>query len=449
MLLITPVSPRFLRTESAQGLAFGCLLHVLAVGSAWWHVSGHLFLNAQPGGRAVALGRLAGLLFGSAVLFQVVLISRWPWLEPSVGCDRLFRLHRCVGFAIGPLLLGHPALLVFGYARRHHISVGEQLTEITGAWPYVSLAIAAIAIIIPTFVLSLPVIRRRLRYETWHGGHLAMYAAVGLASLHQLNGAELSAGAWFTAYWVALHVVVIGGFVVFRAGRPALSFARHRFRIEKLVPESDDVTSVYLTGRRLDRFSFRPGQYANVAFLSKRRWAPHPFSFSAAPNGRFLRLSIKSAGDFTDRVRTLAPGTFAVIEGPLGAFTANPATRTKYLMVAGGIGITPIRALVESLSGARRDVVLLYSVKTAADLVFASELRASTTQCHFILSQSPATSDGHEHGRIDRLTLARLVPDIQEREVFVCGPPPMMTAVVGALRSLQVGASQIHLERFS
>ncbi len=171
------------------------------------------------------------------------------------------------------------------------------------------------------------------------------------------------------------------------------------------------MTSVYLTGRRIDRFMFRPGQYANVMFLSKGYWSPHPFSFSAAPNGQFLRLSIKAIGDFTARIRELRPGTIALLEGPLGAFTAA-APRDKYLMVAGGIGITPIRALIESLSEAGRDIVLVYAVRTVNDLVFASELRAMSAHCHFVLSHSADAAGAHESGRIDKPMLARLVPDV-------------------------------------
>jgi len=236
---------------------------------------------------------------------------------------------------------------------------------------------------------------------------------------------------------------------VFRAGRPIYRFARHRFRIDKIVSESDDVLSVYLTGRHLDRFTFRPGQYANVAFLSKGLWAPHPFSFSAAPNGRFLRLSIKAVGDFTRRIHELRPGAFVLIEGPLGAFTAMRSTSEKYLMVAGGIGITPIRALIESLVDAHRDVVLLYAVKTAKDLVFASELRALTAHCHLILSRRAGPADGYELGRVDRPMLERLVPDVRDRDVFVCGPLPMMKVVIEALSALDVRGSRIHYERFA
>jgi predicted ferric reductase len=440
----------------AQWLAVACLLHAAALGVAWWHVSSRMLLNDEAGRRALAFGRLAGLLVGSGVLLQLVLVSRLPWLEPSLGCDRLYRWHRRLGFAIGSLFLAHPVLVTVGYARRHQLSVSRQFMEFAADWP-TRLAIAALVVIALIVASSTPLIRRRLTYETWHVSHLAMYVALGLASWHQANGAEFAGQPWWADYWIALHMAVIGGLVVFRAGRPIVRCARHRFRIDRIVSESDDVTSVYLTGRQIDRFTYCPGQYANVVFLSKGRWSPHPFSFSAAPNGQFLRVSIKAAGDFTNRVRELTPGTLALLEGPLGAFTAAEP-RDKYLMVAGGIGITPIRALIESLAAAGRDIVLLYSVKTANDLVFASELRALTAQCHFILSrdtenpestETGETTVGYEHGRIDLRMLARLVPDVQDREVFICGPQPMMKAVAATLGALQVRESSIHYEQFA
>jgi predicted ferric reductase len=356
-------------------------------------------------------------------------------------------------------MLAHPILLTLGGARRHHLALGRQFLDLAEDSPYVWLATVAVLLIVAAVVSSLRVIRKRLTHEAWHVAHLTMYLAVGLASLHQLGGAELSSRQWIAGYWIVIHVLVIGSFVGRRIGRPLLSFARHRFHIDKIVSETDDVTSVYLSGRNLDRFAFRAGQYVNVMFLANGLWAPHPFSFSAARNGQFIRLSIKAVGDFTRRARELTPGTWVLLEGPLGAFTTRTSMRHKFLMVAGGIGITPIRALMESL--AQRDVVLLYAVKTTKDLVFASELRALAKRCHFIVSNGADMGDRqgnppktgmsvpYEHGRIDRSMLATLVPDVRERDVFVCGPPPMMTAVIAALQKLHVCGSQIHFEQFS
>jgi predicted ferric reductase len=432
-----------------QWLGLACVLHTLVFGVTWWHVSGPLILSGAPGSLVVALGRLAGLLAGSAALLQVILVSRLPWLEPSLGCDRLYRLHRCVGFVVAPLFFSHPLLLTVGYARRYEVSLGQQFGDLATGLPHTWLAIPAVVIIVLAVTSSLPPIRRRLTYDAWHGSHLALYVAIALASLHQASGAEMIGQSWPQQYWVGLHVGVIGALVIFRVGRPLFRFARHTFRIDRIVAESDDVTSVYLTGRRLGRFAFNAGQYANVSFLSKGYWAPHPFSFSAAPNGRFLRITIKAVGDFTHRIRHLTPGGFALLEGPLGAFTASASIDRKYLMVAGGIGITPIRALIESLAAADRDVVLVYAARTASDLVFAAELRALTPHCHYILSQAATSDNGCERGRIDRSLLQRLVPDVQEREAFVCGPSTMMRGVVSALRALGVSGSRIHYERFA
>ena len=426
-----------------------CVLHACALSGAWWHVSGALISTGAPGSWLLALGRLAGLLAGSLVLLQVALVSRLPWIESSAGCDRLYRLHRSVGSVAAPLLLGHPVLLTFGYARRHHVSLSRQFVDFATRWPYAWLAIVGIVIIMLAVASSLPPIRRRLSYDTWHGSHLAMYLGIGAVSFHQASGAEMLRQPWWGRYWLALHLTVIGAFVLFRAARPIFKCARHRFRIDRIVSESDEVTSVYLTGRRLERFSFRAGQYANVAFLAKGQWAPHPFSFSAAPNGRSLRISIKAVGDFTRRMRHLAPGSLVLLEGPLGAFTTAASIGRKYLMIAGGIGITPIRALIESLAAVDCDVVLVYAARTVKDLVFAGELRALTPRCHFIVSHASEADNGCERGRIDGAMLERLVPDVHEREAFVCGPPAMMKGVIGALRALRVGETRIHYERFS
>jgi predicted ferric reductase len=435
------------RITPLQWLASACVFHTCALSFAWWHISGPLISSGAAGGRLVALGRLVGLLVGSVVLVQLALVSRLPWIEPSVGSDRLYRLHRSIGFVIAPLFVSHPVLLTVGYARRHRIPPSEQFVTIASAWPHAWLAIVALVIIALVVTSSLPPIRRHLTYDAWHAGHTAMYFAIALASIHQATGAEMREQPWWW-YWMTLHVAVIGALLVFRAGRPLFNLARHRFRIEKIVVETDEVTSVYLKGRRLERFSFHAGQYANVAFLARGQWAPHPFSFSAAPNGRFLRISIKALGDFTRRIRHLTPGTSVLLDGPLGAFTAGPSTGCRFLMIAGGIGITPIRALIESLAG-ECDVVLVYGAKTANDLVFASELRALTPRCHFILSRSAKADGGYLQGRIDGAMLERLVPDIHGRETFLCGPPAMMKSVIDALCTLRVDASRVHYERFA
>ena len=240
----------------------------------------------------------------------------------------------------------------------------------------------------------------------------------------------------------------------YRLVRPALAFFRHRFVVTRVVSEPGDVTSVYIGGRNLERFAIEAGQFMIVRFLAKGyRWEAHPFSMSCFPDGRQLRLSIKRLGDFTRRIPELKPGTPVLIDGPHGVFTARRCAADKVLLIAGGIGITPVRSLAEELVGAGRDVVLVYGNRNGQSIVFKDELdelvarAGGRLRVHYVMSDDPGWPG--EKGRIDRDRLARLVPDIAGREVYFCGPPVMRKGIRAALANLGVPARRIHDERFA
>ena len=282
-----------------------------------------------------------------------------------------------------------------------------------------------------------------------------LYVAIGLAFLHQVSsGSDFTDHAAFRYYWYALYAFVIVNLLGYRFVRPALAFFRHRFTVTRVVPEPGDVTSVYIGGRNLERFAIEAGQFMIVRFLAKGyRWEAHPFSMSCFPDGRQLRLSIKRLGDFTRRIPELKPGTSVLIDGPHGVFTARQCAADKVLLIAGGIGITPVRSLAEELVGAGRDVVLVYGNRNGQTVVFKDELdelvarAGGRLRVHYVMSDDPGWPG--EKGRIDRDRLARLVPDIAGREVYFCGPPVMRKGIRAALASLGVAASRIHDERFA
>ena len=128
-----------------------------------------------------------------------------------------------------------------------------------------------------------------------------------------------------------------------------------------------------IVGRRLDRLGAEPGQFFLWRFLDRRRiWSAHPFSLSAAPDGTSLRITVKALGDHTARLGGVRPGTRVLAEGPFGVFTESARRRRdKVLLIAGGIGITPIRSMVERMRG---DVVVIYRALSDGDLVFKREL---------------------------------------------------------------------------
>jgi ferredoxin-NADP reductase len=231
-------------------------------------------------------------------------------------------------------------------------------------------------------------------------------------------------------------------------------FLRHRFTVEKLVPETGDVTSVYIGGKGMEFFPVEAGQFMIVRFWSRGfRWEAHPFSMSCLPNGSNIRLSIKGVGDFTRKIPELIPGVSVLIDGPHGVFTSRSCKSSKALMIAGGIGITPIRSLAEEMSSNGRDVVLIYANRNRASIVFEKELAELVNSSSGRLKVIHVISDEPdwpgEKGRLDKEKISRLVPDFKEREAFLCGPPPMMKAVRLTLFSIGVHGNRIHYEKFA
>ncbi|WP_435850044.1 ferredoxin reductase family protein [Streptomyces massasporeus] len=393
----------------------------------------------------IVLGRLTGLYAALLMAFQLLLVARLPWFDRRIGMDRLTSFHRWTGFSVLWLLLSHAVFIVFGYARSSSLDPVNQLVDLAETVEGVLRAIVALAVILVVGAVSARYARRRLAYETWHFIHLYTYVAVVLAFTHQVAaGTTFTSSPVATAYWYGVWGLALASVCAGRLVLPLWRNLRHRLRVTAVVPESEDVVSVYITGRDLDRLPARAGQFFLWRFLTKDRWwQANPFSLSAAPDGRTLRLTAKRAGDGSAALRHLKVGTRVFAEGPYGAFTTLHRTRPDAVLIAGGVGVTPIRALLEELHG---HAVVIYRVATDRDAVLHDELRdlalARGAELHLVTG--PPVPD-----RLAPRELARLVPDIADRDVYLCGPPPMMNAVLGSLRELGVPGPQTHFERFS
>lgn len=411
----------------------------------WWQGSSMLLDDTR--GTLIAFGRLTGLLLEYFILVQLVLVSRMPFVEQVWGFDNLNKIHRWIGYSLSAFIILHPTLLTVGYAHGREISYLDQFILFLTTWEHVLNAFLGLVILLTVITISIAIIRKKLKYETWHFTHLFIYVAIALLFNHQIATADVSYG-WPLNYWLALNFTIFGLLLLYRFARPLYNFSKHRFVIERVVPESHDVYSLYITGRNMERFTFTPGQYINLTFLQRYMWYTHPFSFSSAPNGKYIRVSVKGSGDFTNSIQNLKPGTHVIIDGPLGVFTERMAEKGKFLFIAGGIGITPIRAMIESLSPQEKDMVLLYGNKTEADLVFDRELQTLIPgKVHHVLSQSE--SEQFEKGYIDREKIMRLVPDAKEREVYLCGPTVMMQKVAAELMGIGLKKKHIHYEKFA
>ncbi len=424
--------------------------NVLAIIWIWQTGSAYYLDNPGDGNIWFAFGRLTGLLGQFALLLQLLFIGRAPFIERPFGFDKLNAVHRWIGYTIASLMIAHPFLLTYGTARSNGSSLIGQFVDYLTNREHVFNSYLGSVLLIVVILSSIVIVRKKVPYETWYFVHLLTYVAVGLIFLHQLHTGDVrSGGPWI--YWLTLNCVVGGSFVIYRWIRPLWLIWFHQFRVDHVQTEVLGVTSVYIIGKHLDRFGFKPGQYANLRFLSRTHgWQSHPFSFSAGPNGHFLRFSMKASGDYTKTLEQLRPGTPVLIDGPLGQFILSRANRKKILMIAGGIGITPLRALLDDEHITDRDTVLLYANRTVQDIALRAELDTYTQHGAFrIVYFLNAPLPGYESGYIDREKIVRLVPDFYDREVFLCGPPMMMKAVVTQLRGLGYEDRHIHYERFS
>lgn len=418
----------------------------------WWQGSHALFAEGLPS-ILIALGRLTGLSAAYAVLVQFFFMGRNPLLEKVFGLDKLSRVHQVTGKWALALILLHPVLLVFGYAQLAQVSLWSQFVSFLTDLEHVLLAFIGLLVFLTVVVMSLVIVRKHFRYESWYFVHLFVYLAIFLSFFHQIEvGEDLSGKGIFYAYWIALYSVVFASHMVFRFIRPVYNFYRHAFSVDELVRETYNTVSVYISGKNLEKFSIKPGQFMIVRFLTRGMWwQAHPFSLSRMTDGKRLRITVKELGDFTSAVKNLSAGTRVIIDGPYGVFTDFFSVSKSALFIAGGIGITPIRSLMEEMLRKGKQATLLYANKTYKDIVFKNEF--SELSQKYRADVTHVLSDGSEpdteHGFIDKEKILRHAPDVVTRDVFLCGPPPMMDAMITLLQSIGVPMSQIHFERFS
>jgi predicted ferric reductase len=438
----------------ARALLAVIVVGILPVLGVWWQdtLPGSLHV---PGDYLVAAGRLSGLLGAYLLLVLVALMARIPWLDNRVGSDVTARYHRALGEYTVILLSAHAILLVVGYGLQSGTNPVSETVTVELTYPDVLMATAALGLLIMVGVVSARAMRRKLAYETWYFVHLYVYLAMGLAFAHEFAvGADFSGSLRNRALWSAVHIAVFAMLVVFRCVVPVSRSVRHSLRVAQVVAEGPGVISIYLTGRGLDRLGCEAGQFMRWRFLARGLWwESHPYSLSAAPSDRTLRITVKDLGDGSGRLGRLRPGTRVWFEGPYGAFTARrsrtrPGRRHRSLLIAGGAGITPIRALYETLPGAGADVILLYRASRPEDLVFWRELE--TIAHHRGFGLYPVVGSREEHGRdpLSARALLRLVPDTARREVYLCGPPGLVESTIGQLREAGAPRSRIHVEAF-
>jgi predicted ferric reductase len=415
----------------------------LAVIVLWWHATPDV---SGLGGWLTGAGEVLGLLAGYGVVVLVALMARLPPLERGIGTDQLARWHAMGGRYIVCLVAAHGLLIVWGYAVEAHTSLTSETATLLTQYPDVLMATAAGFLLLGVGIISMRAARRRVRYETWYYLHLYTYLAIALAFSHQFAvGASFTGSLAARFWWSAMYLTVAVLVLWYRIVVPLRAFARHKFTVIGVKPEGPGVISVYIGGSHLDELAAEPGQFFRWRFLNKALWwSSHPYSLSAAPGADVLRITVKAAGDHSRVLSQLRPGTRVMAEGPYGAFTAG-RSGNGVVLLAGGVGITPLRAMFSTLPG---PVTLIYRASSEQEIVFRDELdsiAAARGAKVYYLVGSRAEIGGDP---LSPRMLRSLVPGLDHQEVYVCGPPGMTSAAVEALRGAGVSRRQIHFESF-
>lgn len=426
----------------------------LALVTWWWIDGGGLGDLAGRTSALTSLGRWTGLVASVLLLGQVLLMARVPVLERAFGQDRLAHVHRTVGFTSFNLMLAHVVLITWGYAAGSLLRWPAELWDLTRTYPAMLLADAGFVALVLVVVTSVRAARRRLRYESWHLMHLYAYLGAGLALPHQLwTGQELVSSTGRAIFWWTAWGVATGAVIVWRVALPVSRNLRHRLRVEEVVEEAPGVVSVVVTGRRLDRLPVQGGQWMSWRFLGRDGWTrANPYSLSAAPDGRRLRITVQSVGDGSSSTATLSRGTRVLVEGPYGRLSPRSRHGDKVALIGAGVGSAPLVALAEELAPAG-DVVVLH--RSSGPGAFTADLERLAARGVRVLHlpgrrRGPRSwlGDAHAGRYSDLVALRHWVPDIAGRDVYVCGPTPWADLVVADLRRAGVPETHIHVEAF-
>lgn len=394
-----------------------------------------------------------GVISVLLIFLQFMLMGRIKWIESVWGMDKLVNLHRKNGRYVLVFIILHMVFILWSYTLTTKLPVPKQLLDFWLHYDDAWQAIIAFFLFVIIALTSIFFSKIKIPYEAWYAIHLMTYVAVLFAFGHQMKlGGDFFQQA-FAIYWQCLYVFVFANVCFYRFFRPLFFFSKHQFKVAKVVKETDEVTSIYISGNNLASFPRKAGQFMILRFLDKQRfWQAHPFSLSWGPNNGMLRVSIKDSGDFTHEIHGLKVGTPVFIDGPHGGFTLKNATKKKLLFIAGGIGITPIRSLIEE-SANEYDIALLYSNKYVGHIALKGEIDTLSQNNGFpvtyFLTEEKSVPSWGKQGRIDAKGIKSSVPDVKSRDIFLCGPTVFMLAIKEALLSLGVDEKNIHFEEFT
>ncbi|MGY6499457.1 MAG: ferredoxin reductase family protein [Acidimicrobiales bacterium] len=405
-----------------------------------------------PPGRDWWLELSVGLGFVGLSLMglQFAAVSRFAAVNAPFGLDAVLQYHRVISFTAMAFVLAHPAIIVI---RRP--GMVDILNPITTHW---TARFGIISIVSLLVLVATSLWRRRLglSYEVWRITHgLLAVLIIVTALLHIWGVGYYVDGPWKQGLWLVMSAVFVALLVNVRVIKP-LRLLRRPWEVVSVREEPGRIWDVRIRPVGHRGIDYIPGQFAWLR-IDRGPFAvrEHPFSFSSsAESDEEVWFSIKESGDFTSTIGTVEPGTRVYLDGPYGVFSYERNEGPDFVFIAGGVGIAPMLSMLRTLAdrGDRRPCLVLYGNERWDEVAHRDDLddlasRLDLTVVH-VINDPPDAWDG-EAGLIDADLMERhLGPDPQRSRYFICGPPPMMDAVVEALEHHDVPLDHVDLERF-
>jgi predicted ferric reductase len=409
----------------------------------------------SPAALVDGFGIIAGLVGSDFVLVMLVLAARVPLIDRTIGHDRAVATHRRLGKPALYLLLAHGILLLIGYGMSTGINPIAEIGPML-ALPDMPLAFVGTGLFIVVVVTSLVAVRRRFSYEGWHLIHLLSYLAVIFALPHQFSeGGILADGTWQRGYWAVLYLLAAAAIGYFRFLKPLAATFRHRITVAGTTTLSPGVVSIHLRGRRLRELGSEGGQFLIWRFWTRSTWwHSHPISLSAMPSDTTARITVRELGVGSGRISSVAAGTPVWIEGPYGIFSDVARTAPRLAIVAAGIGVTPVRALLESARIAPGEATILLRAGDENETYLWDEVGEIAAAKGATLYKSVGHRARSGAGWLSEqdarrgVSLRSVFPKLMESDLYLCGPSSWLDAVEADARALGIPEHQIHAERF-
>lgn len=393
------------------------------------------------------ISRVAALAGTYLALLGLLLVARITWIERAVGHDRLVSWHRKSAPYSLFLILIHVLLVAVGYAANDKVRVGVEIWRLVTTYPWMLPAFVGFLAFMAAGISSYKRVRAKIKYETWWTIHLYTYIAIAFSFMHQvLTGVMFIGHPLNRAYWTGLYIFVAATIITWRVLIPLYKSLRFRLRVAQVDIEAPGIISIYVRGKNLQKLKAEGGQFFNWRFLDRQRWyESHPFSLSAAPTNEMMRFTVKDLGDHSRSLISLQPGTRVMIEGPFGTFTKHQANKSRpILLIGGGVGITPIRALLEELPK-NSDISLIYRTSNDEGLIFLDEINELAREKEVRLHALPGSRNLYP---LDSKNLLQLIPNVRECEIYICGPTSLTNVIRESAQELEIPKSRVHSEIF-